>query len=286
MANPDKKFATTRTRTLLSGELNKFERTMVSAIEQYGCHVISVKSDVAGLGWAYTQGVFDTCGQPELIVVGLPAKTGHSALNDAAALLRAGNDLTVGRHRELVGEVEVVFRHVAPSWVRELMGSAKWFNESWDFPVLQMIYPDLENKFQWEAGFTEYFRQPLLQADAEMTVVEKDFRSSLNPQSSLYDWKFPDPPHTSSYSSKTVHQAEEAVTYVSHDADGDWQFLGDLMSDGGGPVVVCLHHPIDNDASLKELWDLPLGWVAERTASGEPWVRREHKLEQNSSPSV
>ena len=45
----------------------------------------------------------------------------------------------------------------------------------------------------------------------------------------------------------------------------------------GGPVIVCLHHPIDKDATLKELADLPLGWWAERTAPGEPWVRRKHE---------
>jgi hypothetical protein len=31
------------------------------------------------------------------------------------------------------------------------------------------------------------------------------------------------------------------------------------MSDGGGPVVSCFHHPVDNDPSLSELADLPLG---------------------------
>jgi len=35
--------------------------------------------------------------------------------------------------------------------------------------------------------------------------------------------------------------------------------LGNSMSDGGGPVISCFHHPIDRDPSLAELADLPLG---------------------------
>jgi hypothetical protein len=283
MSTQEKKFATAHTRKLLAGQLNDFERQAVTAIEEHGCFVLSVSSNLPYLEWSYTFGIFDRCKQPEMIVVGLSSGVGHRALNRAADVLRAGVDLAAGRHKEIVGKVEVEFRPVDPEWVKKLMGSAKWFNGSWDFPVLQLIYPDLANKFQWENGFNEDYRQPLLQADVEQTRVEEDFKLSLDPASSFYDWKFPDPPHTSSYLSKTVNDGEETVTYVSHDANGDWQFLGDLMSDGGGPVLSCLHHPIDKDASLKELADLPRGWYAERVSVGEPWKRHEHGPEDEEA---
>jgi hypothetical protein len=98
------------------------------------------------------------------------------------------------------------------------------------------------------------------------------------------EWKFPDPPHTTAYLSQTIHDGREPVTYVSHDAeDGAWQFLGDTMLAGGGPVVSCLHHPIDNDPSLAELADLPLGWCAERERPGGPWRRYEQESEDGSA---
>lgn len=281
MADDGKQFETARTRALLATDLNEFELNAVSKIEEHGCFVLSVKGSAASLGWTYTFGIYNTKGRPELVTVGLSPSTASSAFNKAMKLFGEGLDLTQGWFRDLVGNVEVEFRPADPKWVQKLMNSAKWFNGGWDFPVLQMIYPDMENRFQWEEGFTEHFRQPLLQKDAPMTTVEEDFKLSADPESSFYDWKFPDPPHTSSYLSKTVHEGEEPVTYVSHDADGDWQFLGDSMSDGGGPVVVCLHHPIDKDASLKELADLPLGWIAERGAVGEPWVRSEHPPQED-----
>ena len=83
--------------------------------------------------------------------------------------------------------------------------------------------------------------------------------------------------------SETVHSGTELVTYVSHDVeDGVWQFLGDSMSDGGGPVISCFHHPIDRDPSLVELADLPLGWHAERSRVGEPWTRKKHQRDDAS----
>jgi hypothetical protein len=102
----------------------------------------------------------------------------------------------------------------------------------------------------------------------------------------LSKWKFADSPHTGTYISKAVYEHTEPVTYVSHDADdGAWQFLGDSMTESGG-VLVCLHHPIDEDPSLVELADLPLGWWAERAAPGEPWHRSEHNGEENATDEV
>ncbi len=260
------------------------DQRTISNIETYGCEVVQVKKSGAGPGWSYTVGVYDTCGQPEIIVVGLLEKTAQILLNEAAKALRNGVDLTKGCHREMVGEVECEFRPVDQKWVKHLMGWATWYYEGDDFPVLQAVYPDHKNVFPEEPGFEEYFRQPLMQSDQPMTRVESDFWSSADPKSIFFDWKFPDPPHAQAFLSKTVREETESVVYVSHDlSDGAWQFLGDSMAQGGGPVLSCLHHLIDNDPSLKELADLPPGWCAERERPGQPWVRREKRPEERPS---
>ena len=273
----EKNFETTRTRKFRASALSKEDERTIGHIEEFGCSVVSVKRTNHGLGWSYTIGVFDTSGKPEIITIGLQPETAHFALNEAAKLLRAGVDLAKGRHRDLVGEVECEFRPVDPKWIRHLMGWAFWYYEGADFPVLQAVYPDLKNRFPEDEGFDTTFEQPLMQPTAPMTRAENDFWASADPKSSLFNWKFTDPPHTQAFLSETVHNGAEHVTYVSHDAeDGAWQFLGESMSDGGGPVLSCLHHPIDRDPTLAELADLPLGWYAERGKVGELWVRRKH----------
>jgi hypothetical protein len=116
-----------------------------------------------------------------------------------------------------------------------------------------------------------------MQPDAPMTRAVSDFWASADPKSSLFNWKFSDDPHARVFLSETVNTGTEMITYVSHDAgDGAWQFLGDSMSEGGGPIISCFHHPIDRDPSLAELADLPLGWYAERDGVGRPWTRKKH----------
>jgi hypothetical protein len=270
------------------GDLPKTFLATLNHIEKFGCTVLYIEGDPA-TRFSYTVGVFDTFGLPELITVGLIEKTARIALNAAVKLLRNGVDLTQGGHRELVGEVECRFAPVDPKWMHHVMGRADWYYTGEDVPTLQLIYPDLENRFQGEEGFQEYFRQPMLAPGIEEGTREHDFWASNDPSSSLFDWKFPDDPHTSAYLSKTVHEKVEPVTYVSHDADdGSWQFLGDLMAGGGGPVVSCLHHPIDDDPTLKEVCDLPLGWYATRDNPDSPWQRFELPPDEsdNDTPSA
>jgi hypothetical protein len=280
VSEPTRRFETERTRRFRAGNLSARDASTIANVETYGCEIVQVNNS-AGAGWSYTLGVYDTCGKPEVITVGLRAKTAHFLLNKAADRLRTGVNLAEGRHRNMVGEVECEFRPVDPKWVRHLMGWNIWYYDGPEFPVLQAVYPDRNNRFPEEAGFDTAFQQPLLQADAPETKVERDFWASADPSSSLFNWKFPDPPHTMVFLSKPVHTGAEPVTYVSHDnEDGAWQFLGNSMSSGEKPVLSCFHHTIDKDPSLKELADLPLGWWAVRAAPGEPWVRHEHEPEK------
>jgi hypothetical protein len=278
-------FTTDRIRQLRQSELDEQEKRTLDHIENFGCSVFHIGSSEEGRDrplFSYSVGIFDTCGKPEIITVGLKEGLSQSVINAAAKLLRDDVDLAHGRHRDLVGEVECEFRPVDPKWTKHLMGWAKWYNGGSQFPVLQCVYPDLQNRFPEDDGFNDYFDQPLLQPDAPMRTIEEDFWAANDPESSLFDWKFPDPPHTGVYLSKAVHSGIEAINYVSHDLDdGAWQFLGDTMAESG-EVLSCFHHPIDSDPSLKDLADLPLGWCAERAKPGEPWIRREIPAEEAS----
>jgi hypothetical protein len=280
MTEKTPKYETARTRRWRAkSDLPEEDKCRINHVEQSGCSVVMIERSSAGPGWAFTLGVFDTCGKPEILTVGLLDETAHYLLNEAASQLRQGTELSVGRHRDTLGDVECEFRPVEPKWVKHLMGWAIWYYEGEPFPVLQAIYPDLENRFPGEPDFDERFEQPLLQPGAPMTRVEEEFWASADPSSSLFDWKFSDPPHTRVFLSKAVHAKLEPITYVSHDLeDGAWQFLGDSMAgDDDEAVLSCFHHPIDEDPSLVELADLPLGWWAEREKPGAPWIRYEHE---------
>lgn len=289
----EKSFDSENLRTWRTYDLSESFRKTLDHIEEYGCEILAIAPDRVTPSFGYTVGAFDTGGRAELITVGLNSGVAHRALNEAVRLMRKGVDLTKGRHRELVGEVEVEFHPVHPAWLHHIMLRTDWYyGPHNDVPVLQLIYPDLQNRFPDEPDFDVAFEQPnlsVLPDNPESTA--KDLWLAYDDSSSLSRWKFPCGPHSSAYLSETVHSQEEAITYVSHDEDGDWQFLGNRMSDGGGPVLTCLHHPIDEDRSLEELHDLPFGWYAVRDKPGDPWQRFEHppaeqEAEQPAEPPL
>jgi hypothetical protein len=287
MPNPKNKFETERTRSFSSGILKPRSTDTITHIEKFGCPVLSVKNPSRKRAlFSYTTGVYDTCGAPELIAVGLDPDVAHSLLNEAVRRLRKGENLTIGRQWNLIGNVDCEFRPVDSKWVEILMLQSNWYYGNSNYPVLQAVYPDLSNRFPEDEGFYKYFSQPLMQPGAATTRVEEDFWAANDPNSSLFDWKFSDDPHTGVYLSKTVNDGTVEVTYVSHDAeDGAWQFLGDSMSDPGG-VLSCFHHPVDKDPTLQELVDLPIGWYAEREKPGQPWIRNPIPPRENEPEVV
>jgi hypothetical protein len=70
-------------------------------------------------------------------------------------------------------------------------------------------------------------------------------------------------------------EGRRPILTVYHDADdGLWQFLdGRDSPNEKDAVILCLKEVLELDPSVKELADLPLGWVAWRKRSSDPWQR-------------
>jgi len=69
-----------------------------------------------------------------------------------------------------------------------------------------------------------------------------------------------------------------AILYVSHERDGDWQFLcgGEHADATDDPAsLACLECTVARDPSLNEVADLCEGFSAERERPGAEWVRHD-----------
>src|ERR1700676_5364645 len=150
---------TSRVRFHRERQLEPDEKKLVDDVEAYGCHIIQVRSEHGITGWSYTIGLYETFQQPEIIVIGLKKDTAHFVLNEVAKLMKQGVRL-VNNHREkeLLEKVECEFKDVEKRWLEQVMGYAMWFYGGDEFPVLQCVYPDLENRFPWEAEFDSDWR--------------------------------------------------------------------------------------------------------------------------------
>jgi hypothetical protein len=268
-----------RLRCLRQTKLDDGDRKLIADVEKYGCHIIHVSESSGIPGWSYTIGVYETLKQPELIVIGLSPDLSHFVLNEVVRLMRAGTQIENAiRIPDLLDQVVCEFRTPQQRWAAHVMNCASWFYGGEQFPVLQCIYPDLSNYLPWETAFDSSWRerQALLFLPSEHeTKVERDFWAASDPNSSLSDWKFQDPPHTGVYTTKRIMNEEEPILYVSHDEDGAWQFHGASESKAESAGVTCFHHLVDSDPSLGQLHDLPTGWCAWRDSPEGPWTLEE-----------
>lgn len=130
---------------------------------------------VQGVGgtppWAYTIGLHERFGHPELAIVGLPMKTATLLLNLAGERVREGERLPTNVPYLGIAKSAGDERSLAVEFVevdRANVEGGDWFNTARayyghaGFVVLQMVWPDPSDLMPWDRGFTMHEAQPVL----------------------------------------------------------------------------------------------------------------------------
>ena len=86
-------------------------------------------------------------------------------------------------------------------------------------------------------------------------------------------WPFPAPEDAPVLTQRGVVFFGRPVLLVLHDPEGDWQMLSGEAAPGDKAHVVGLGQVVARDPSLRELADLPRGWIARRKGGDQPWER-------------
>lgn len=86
-------------------------------------------------------------------------------------------------------------------------------------------------------------------------------------------WPFADAPDTRTFTTAAVLDLGHPVLLVSHDDDGDWQFLCGTTNEPAQARVIHLRQVLEIDAGLAVLAGLPRGWIAWREGPSDPWQR-------------
>jgi hypothetical protein len=174
----------------------------------------------------------------------------------------------------------VGFRAVDDSWYRPMFGYATWFGQKPPLPIAQVVWSDAEGGFPWdEADGWNGALQPSLWLPAA--------QHPIGPWSGVLTeggWAFPDRPDTTSFTTKRVALARAAIVFVYHDREGTWQFIDADPWAEEDVVVSHLGHVIEQDHTLEQIADLPIGWGASRDGPDGPWTRRPMPPESSSEP--
>ena len=240
------------------------EKQLISDVEKYGFHVAIVPGDGYSPTFAYTIGLYKTYGYPELVCFGLSHDLIQSMFWTAKEVFdkQPKPDPSIG-YPDFIGDFDVRFLTVDKARYADYFGYAHWFYKSWDFPALQIVWPDKQTLFPWEESFNPdwKFKQPLLDRD-------KNF-------------KFREERNVAVFTTRQVLEGLP-ILRVSHETDGDWLFLCGTTSDLYDFKIVCLEEITKRDITTNELYELNYGWAARREFIGDKWRREELEQEEET----
>ncbi|MER6678743.1 DUF4262 domain-containing protein [Streptomyces sp. NPDC000983] len=134
--------------------------TIIENVQRHGWHVVMVPEDDIGPGFAYTIGLVHTHGAPELAMFGLDIHVMHRILNRLGEKAAAGAVLADSqRHPHVVDGHQVALRQVDLRWYRTFFGQAIGFFRRPPFPMLQVAWPDADDRFHWDEQAEERHRE-------------------------------------------------------------------------------------------------------------------------------
>jgi hypothetical protein len=88
-------------------------------------------------------------------------------------------------------------------------------------------------------------------------------------------WKFDQEPNVACITCKSVIAGHPVLVATHYEDDHSWAFLDGQNFDTADALVVAMSTILELHPDLDEIAGLPPGWSATRTASGEPWSKRQ-----------
>ena len=231
-------------------------------IENFGCHLTLIEADNYMPAFVYSIGLFKKFGHPEIICFGLNIDVMASIINHACDLIKNGEILITDKsYRGFLEGFPIQFIYVNKEYYQNYVGYAGLFyNQTFDFPLLQLVWTDKQNNFPWERDFNSNwkFKQPLLDRNT--------------------DFKFYEERNLGVYTTRQAFNGDP-ILYVYHNEDGDWQFHTSVELDLKDSMLVCLEQITKLDPSINEIYHLPFGWRAWRERKEEEWKYEEDPTE-------
>lgn len=164
-------------------------------IEEHGWHIVMVYRQEGGASFLYTAGLWKTYRHPELVLFSpAPDPSGMvGPLRGLVERVQKGEAFEAGKSYDAVfGTHRGAVRQVRPVWMVPHLGITAGAYSSFDFPAVQVFWPDKGGKFPWEPDSDpDYsYLQPLLYEqnlllarvgleELRIVVEEEDGREAL-----------------------------------------------------------------------------------------------------------
>ena len=141
------------------------EQRVIDDIANYGWHCVSIHPYDEHVGYAFTAGLFQSYGHPELIIFGLAPKVAHQILAIAADAAKSGAPLDLTQPTDaLLSDYVCCFVEVPVDQYCEYVGYSRWYYQGNGFPLYQIVWPSRSGLYPWHEKTEPGFRraQPVL----------------------------------------------------------------------------------------------------------------------------
>ena len=151
---------------------NKFQADHLKFIEEEGVSILCVAprtgDEDGGPSWTYSIGLWQQYQHPEVLIMGLDFEVSASLINwfnrsirDEARRFNAGTS-----HDDVLnGDYVCYFEAIPQSSFCDWFAGASWFYDGdTEFEAVQMIWPDQNYLYPWQAAASESFKalQPII----------------------------------------------------------------------------------------------------------------------------
>ncbi|MES2436605.1 MAG: hypothetical protein V4519_01210 [Patescibacteria group bacterium] len=93
----------------------------------------------------------------------------------------------------------------------------------------------------------------------------------------ITNWEFKEAINARVFTTPEIASGIKPVLFAIHELDGDWQFLPSEKTEDKNAIFIPLRYLIENDNTLSELGNLPVGWHAKRKSIEDSWIRESEK---------
>lgn len=131
---------------------DKARENVQSNIDQYGCHLTLVENGDYLPDFVYSIGLYQKYKHPEIICFGLKIEVIAGILNHARDLVAQGEIFVQGKlYDGFLEGYKIQFLEVDKSFYPDYVGYGGWFyGMNFNFPALQLVWPDKQGIFPWE----------------------------------------------------------------------------------------------------------------------------------------
>ena len=150
-------------------ELTDEQRRILTDIQADGLHVATTAESEDAPGYSLSLGLTHSFDHPEVIVFGLAPEVATDLINVVADEASGGRKFLPGSEvNDLLQSYPVRFTAVDGEHREQFFGTATWLYAERELAVVQLVYPDQQGRWPWDASSRDGFRanQPLLSADS------------------------------------------------------------------------------------------------------------------------